>query len=457
MKNYKTLKVLGIIILVVLTLTWLIPGTSLSSSVLELGEISATGIADFFSTFDILAMYFAQNSLVVLMVGALYAVANKTGAYKVLVEKIATIFKKKKWLAILTTILFYALIPALTNIYFAMFMFIPLSISVLIELGYNKRTALISTVGSILVGLSGALFYSDFMSYATSTDNVYVWIKLGYLVLSIAGLTVYTVLMSKNKIKDKDTDEDVLIVPDKRDSKNKRNPKAIGISIVFGLMLIFMILGLTSWSGDAFSTFNTSVLDYSIGSFKIFGSIFGAFSAFGAWSYTELYCLIALATITLGICYKLTLKEFFDAFFDGMHKFFGLAMVIFFINVVVIFTLNSGFLATILNLLAKTGNNALVTMASLIGSPFVVDPIYVIQYNMGVISAASTSVDGALLGLISQTMYGMSMLLVPTSVIVIAGLLYTRESYKNWFKHIWKIALILILLAFIAITIASVM
>lgn len=460
MKNYRTLKIIGIIILAVFILTWLIPGTNMgTTNTLELGTINATGIADIFSTFDILAGYFAQNALLVLMIGAFYAVANKTGAYKVFVEKIASIFKKKKCLALLTVILFFTLIPALTNIYFAMFMFLPLGISILTELGYNKKIALMSTVGAILVGLSGALFYRSFYISATVLTNVHIWIKLVYLVLSTTGLVLYTIMMSKkkDKYKDNDIDEDIVIVPEKRDSDNKKNPKALAISIVFGLILIFMILGMTSWNTTAFTEFNTKVMEYSIGSFKIFASIFGAFGAFGAWSYTELYCLLALAAITIAICYKITMREFFESVFEGMKKFAGIAAVVFFVNILVIFTLNSAFLATIMNLLTKSGNNAMITLTSLISSPLVVDPIYVIQYNMGIINAASASVDGSLLGLISQTMYGISMLFVPTSAILIAGLLYTKESYKNWFRYIWKIASIILLLALIAIIIASIL
>ncbi|MDD4027747.1 MAG: hypothetical protein PHN54_01645, partial [Bacilli bacterium] len=61
MKNKKTLKVLGIIFLIVIGLTWIIPGSSPdSTNAIVLGELNPTGIADIFSSFDIITMYFAQ-------------------------------------------------------------------------------------------------------------------------------------------------------------------------------------------------------------------------------------------------------------------------------------------------------------------------------------------------------------------------------------------------------------
>lgn len=456
MKNKKTLKVLGIIFLIVIGLTWIIPGSATdSTNAIVLGELNPTGIADIFSSFDIITMYFAQNSILVLLVGAFYAVANKTGAYKTLVDKLSSLFKKKKWMALLITILFFGLTPALTNVLFPMFIFLPLFISVLVELGYNKKTILLSTVGSILIGYSAGLFNSKFLSYTETSENIYIWIKLGYLVLSMVALSMYTLLMSNKKYKDKETKNELSIVPMKRDAEKKSKLGVWLLCLVFGLTLIFVILGLTTWNTEIFKNMNDAIMNVSIGSYKIFANIFGAFGAFGAWTYTELYSVLVLATLLLALCYKLNFKEFFESMFEGMMKFANIALIIAFINILVVFTLNSGILATIINLFAKTGNNALITLSAFIGTPFVVEPIYVIQYNMGIISAAYAEMNPTLLGLISQSMYGVAMLFVPTSAILLSGLFYTGESYKGWIKHVWKLGIILLFLAFTAITIAS--
>lgn len=457
MKNKNTLKVLGIIFLVVIALTWLVPGSSAESSPIVLGELNPTGLADIFSSFGVITMYFTQNSILVLLIGAFYAVANRTGAYKTLVEKTALLFKKKKMLALVITTLFFGLIPALTNILFPMFIFLPLFISVLAELGFNKKTMLISTVGSILIGYSASLFNLNFLSLAETTTNVHVWIKLGYLLLSMVVLLIYSIVMVNKKYQEKESDSELAVIPSKREATKKSKLGISLISVVFGLLLIFTVLGLTSWNTDIFYKMNESIMNFSIGSYKIFGNIFGTFSGFGSWSYTELYCMIALASLLLAIGYKLNIKEYFESVFEGMYKFASIALIVALVNAVVIFTLNSGFLITIINFLAKSGNNALITFSSLLSAPFVVDPIYVIQYNMLVISSSYSQINPALLGLISQSMYGASMLFVPTSAVLLSGLFYTGESYKGWMKHIWKLGIMILFLAFVAITIASVM
>jgi uncharacterized ion transporter superfamily protein YfcC len=47
------------------------------------------------------------------------------------------------------------------------------------------------------------------------------------------------------------------------------------------------------------------------------------------------------------------------------------------------------------------------------------------------------------------------MLVVPTSTILIAGMAYLEKSYTSWIKYIWKLAVILTIAVFMAVTIAS--
>ena len=98
MKNKKLVKSLMLILLIVIGLTWLIPGTitNQETGALELSLLKPQGLLSVFGSFDISAQYFFQNSLIVLFVGIFYGVINKTGAYKELIEKIASKLKKKK-------------------------------------------------------------------------------------------------------------------------------------------------------------------------------------------------------------------------------------------------------------------------------------------------------------------------------------------------------------------------
>ena len=50
-------------------------------------------------------------------------------------------------------------------------------------------------------------------------------------------------------------------------------------------------------------------------------------------------------------------------------------------------------------------------------------------------------------------MYGVTMLVAPTSVVLMTVLSYLGVSYKEWFKNIWKLLLELLVLMLIIFTI----
>ena len=56
-------------------------------------------------------------------------------------------------------------------------------------------------------------------------------------------------------------------------------------------------------------------------------------------------------------------------------------------------------------------------------------------------------------GLVIQSIYGIAMMIFPTSVILISGLSLFDVSYKDWIKYIWKFALITLLLVLVVCSI----
>ena len=134
----------------------------------------------------------------------------------------------------------------------------------------------------------------------------------------------------------------------------------------------------------------------------------------------------------------------------------GLAIFAALINLVVVFTLNSGFVATIINVIAKSGNVALITLSSLISSPFMVESAYASQYLMQLIyNISSNDAMLELYGLIVQFAYGFTMLIAPSSILLMVGLCYLEEKYTKWIKYVWKFVLAILVLCLIAITVAT--
>jgi uncharacterized ion transporter superfamily protein YfcC len=456
MKNKKLLKILAIILAVVIVLTWIVPGTTYNGTGnLELGGVNPAGLLSIFGSFDIISTYFFQNAILVLLIGALYGVMNKTGAYKELVDNLAKV--KGDTLLIVSSLLFIA-VPALTNIYFPLFVLVPLFISLLLKQGHSKNTVLLATVGSILIGMTCNLSSSTFTQITGSTTNTYLWVKVGLLVLSLVVTILFLLKNASSKEKNskkKEEESSLLIIPEKKaDSKTKVNPTPL--FVMLSILFVLLILGLTNWSTDIFAKMNDAIMDVSIGkNFPIFRNILGAFGAFGDWWNGEIYAVLILSTVVIGLVYKLKVWDILEGAIEGGKKFVSIALLVALVNLLIVFTLNSGFLATIITFVVASGNVALVTLASIFGTPFVVEQGYVAQYNLGMILTKLPNANKELMALISQVTYGVTMLVAPTSTVLIAGMAYLEKDYTSWVKYIWKLAVMLLILIFIAVTVAS--
>lgn len=461
MKNKKLLTVFGISLLVVFLLTWLIPTSTSTTNGVTLGAITPVGLADIFSSIDIILYYnFSKPAIFILFVGMFYGVINKSGAYKALVDKVSTIFKNETILFAIITTVFYSATTAMTGIYLPMFTFIPFSIAVLLELKYKKVSALFLTVGSTVIGLLAQIPSATYNNAISVETNTFLWIKAGLLFVLVAVNIIYAIKTldnKKSKNKEEETASENMFVPEKRDAKNKKAPKGIALFVVMILLFVVFVLGLTPWSStEVFQNAYTAIKNVKIGNFEVFNSILGTFEVFGSWSLTSVYVTLGFAIVVAAITNKLKFGEMVEGCMEGAKKVFGLSVLAALTSLFVIFALNSGFLITIINFIAKSGNIALVTLSSLIASPLMVDESYAAQYLIQVIYTITANESLLeLYALIVQLMYGFTMLIAPSSILLIITLYYLNESYKNWLKYVWKILLVILSASLIAITIAT--
>lgn len=452
MKNKKLLKTLLLILVVVVGLTWLLPGTTNNQETgkLVLDTVKPEGLLGVFGSLDIVGQYFFQNILIILVIGMFYGVINKTGAYKELVEDIANKFKKNKEIFLILSFVFFILIPALTNIYFLMFLFVPFFMNVLKEMGYSKNVMLLSTVGAILIGYSSQLMNSIFLKTISATDNPYIWVKLAFLVIA-STLTVLFTLKFPDKEKDK---EDSMLELEKRTGKKAKN-NSKPLMIVLIVLVVLFFLGFVTWNFAFFDKMHEAIMGVKIGQYTIFANLFGKFNAFGKWWTGELYTMLALAAVLVGFLYRLSFDEFVDGLVEGVKKFIVPAVLVGMMVLITIFTINSGFVGTILNFIVSSGNAALVTLGTMIGIPFIADPNYVSNYSMPLVLSAIAGPNNQQIAFITQLTYGITMLVAPTSAIMVVGMAYLEKDYKSWFKYVWKLVAVLVALVFIAVVITS--
>lgn len=459
MKNKNLLKVFGITLLVTFILTWVIPSTTIGTDGLVTGAITPTGFADIFATFDILLYYFAQPAVLILLVGALYGIINKTGAFKATVKKLASIFNKKGFIFLIITVVFYATTTALTGMYMPMFIFMPLSIAVLLNLKYSKVESILATVGASTIGLLSIMNSTEIASMTGAEGNTYLWVKVGLLAVLIALVILYIIFMNKKHTKEDLTGETIMFIPSDRSADKKVKSNGVSLLIIFGLMFVVLVLGFTPWNAkiaEAFSNAYTAIKSVKIGNFAIFNSILGYFETFGSWTYASLYPTIGLAIIVAALIGKLSFKESIEAIIEGLKKLAGLALLVTLINIVLIFSLNSGAIGTIVKFILAKENIALTTIGSLVGNLFMVTDMYSAQYVVSLIyySFADTNLM-ELYGMIVQFTFGFISLIAPTSLLLMAGLYYTEEEYKKWFKYVWKLLVAIFVAMLIAILVAT--
>ena len=456
MKNKNVLKAFGIMLLVTIVLTWIIPSGTVGESGITIGSIQQTGFADIFNSLEVVTTYFVAPSLFILFVGMFYGVANASGSLKAVTNKLTTMFKNRKELFVIITVLFYALLTALTGMYIPVFMFVPLSIAVLLGLKYSKTQSILATVGASTIGLISQIFDPTIKNLANVQHEKFIWVKVGLFVV-LAVLTILYVIKISKKEKAEKKEETSMFVPEARTLEKKATVKGTTMFILLGLLLVVFVLGLTSWNTDAFSKAYDAIKGVKIGNFAIFSAILGRFEVFGSWTYASLVPTVACAIIVLSIATHTKFSEMIEESYNGAKKVMSMAIVAALLSLVLIFTLNSGFMGTVINFIAKSGNIALVVISALVSTPFMVDLNYALQYVLSMIFYSTN--NNSLLelyGTIVQSIYGVVMLIAPTSVLLVISLMYTEETYSKWFKYIWKFVLAVLVAVLIAITIAAV-
>lgn len=465
MKNKSVFKAAGIMIALTILLTWVVPSAQIGQDGITIGSIMPTGFADVFTSLEVITQYFIKPSIFIIFVGMFYGVVNRTGALKAVVDKIFSLTKKRRFIFLILTVLFYALTTALTGMYIQLFMFIPLSIAVLTKLKYSKVQAVLATVGASTIGLIGEISNSIIKTMGNFEGNNFIWVKVALLAILVLLTILYAIKVNAKKEKVEKTEENeekvdsVMFAPGKRNAEIEANVKGIALTIVLSLMFVVFVLGFTPWSNnEIFQKAYLGLKEVKIGEFAIFDSILGNYEVFGTWTYNSVYPTIAMAIILLTIIDSLKIKEMLKACVEGAKKVMGLAVLAGIITLVVIFTLNSGFLGTIINYLTKDGNIALISLSSLIASPFLVEMGYTAQYNLSMVYyATSSSSIAEIWGLITQVTYGFIMLIAPSSVLLMVTLGYVEESYSKWIKYIWKFIAAVLILCVVAILVASIL
>ncbi len=474
------LKSIGIVLLIYVVLSWFIPGGTFSELTftkdktypLGLGDIITYPIATIFSA-DFSGIPFVIIGLIFLAIGGLYGVMNATGVYTKLVDSTVSSFKDKKHIFLMISILLLAILSSLTTLSLPIFILVPFMVTVIILLGYNKVVALLSTVGAILVGNMATIYgyNKESLSYFNilfgNSINDLIAMKLVLFIVSISILILFILMCSKKESnstkktkKEEKTDkiDETILLYDKQ-VKTKKS--AMPLIVMFILLFILILVGMYAWEGafgiKIFSDLHEAITSFKINGHPILADILGTSNrylgwAIGTWNNYDLVIILLIASIIIGKVYGLKFSDILISFKDGAKQMSKVALIAILANVVyliVVVSYSSGqtiFIASIISKLvdlAKGMNYFIISGITIVSAPLFNELPYLMAMLQQPLMAGFKNYP--LLTVIMQTIYGFMMLVLPTSVILVAGMSYLNISIKEYFKATWKLLLVLLL------------
>lgn len=457
-KKFSLVKVAGIMVIITVLLTWLIPQGMYQSSAINVTEITRVGLFDFF-TYGLLGMYYFTVLITFIFVlGAFYQVLSRTKGYQKLTTSLAKKFEGKEILFVLITSLIIAFVTAITNEYIVVLSIIPFIITIMSKMKLDKITTFVTTFGAILVGILGSVYSAKIVGINVQYLGVkytdLLWVRWLTLALSYLAFNTFTVLHLFNSYKDKKAENAVDLFEEKETNENSRS-KSWAIAIILGLFFVIAFLAYFPWETFGVTWFSETLT--KINEVEIFGStvfkyIFGNVNAFGSWDIFGVQVLMLIAILIIKIVDKMSFNEICESFGEGFKKVGKLVVIMLLCYLVLEFTVMFPIIPTIVDwfmgLFSKASEKVVLllsTVAGLFTSMFTVEYQYTYSLIGTYLTNAHTSFTTQIAYMMQAT-YGLASMFSPASAILFIGLSYLGITYKEWMKYIWKFLLLMLVI-----------
>lgn len=456
MKKNSLLKAILVSFLIFIAISWIIPAGTYSEGAYIKYGINPVGIFDIIRMPLISIQTFIQYGILILSIGAFYGVLNKTLIYSDIINNIVSKFSKKPKMFLILTILILSLLSSITGLTLPLFILVPLLFTVIVLLGYNKMTALASTVGSILVGNICSICGSNITGLNNLIFNLSVFEEIFVkIILFIIIVFLFTQLVISNKeIKTKEKIE-LLFYEDSKKKNNKSTLPGIIIGIMTIIISIFAMYDIESvFNISIFSNIYESLINFEIGGFYLFEKLLSGLLVFGTWSNYELSALILIASFIIGWVYDLKLNDIIEGIKDGIKKFYKVALYAILANIVFTFVLNMvyiipDFLTNILLGNALEFSVIRVSLASIINCLFYNDYSWLMNNGITNVLLAYDASTYSIIAILLNAIFGLAMTILPTSILLAVGLTFANIEYKDWVRYIYKFILIVLALVII--------
>lgn len=468
-----------IVLLFAIIFSWIFPETYYSNGSLGLsyaekfGFFASTasdpkvGIFDI-TTYALLVIYYFTTIFVfAFVVAGFYKLLGTTAAYQKLTDSIAKKFNGKEKIFVGIVAFILACLSGISTEQIVLFAFIPFAISILSKLKVDKISGVSATFGAILVGILGSTYSSKItgqlvssstglgISYGNELLSTIILFVIAYLLL------MYFTFTRMNKEKD-NKDAKLLVDPfisEEVKANEKKKEKTLPLIISIIILFVSLVLAYIGWEEAFGVTIFTDALNWikeaTLFDSNIYSSLLGnTISSFGNWDLFIGGGLILIATLIIKVLYRIPFGKICDEYVNGFKtigKTLALLIVVYTVlEISVIFPRIPGVISLILGM----GTNiATIFISGIVTTLFAVD----FQYVVALIANAFTSFSNlSAASFALQAAYGLVSFIAPTSVILVFGLSLFDISFKEWFKHIWKFLLGLLIVICVILIILTV-
>jgi len=465
-KEKTAFKLILLIALYLALLSWIIPASKASGSEVASLGLMRVSLYELINYPYLTFQFFLQPLLFVLAVGGMYGILSETGKFRNKLEKIAKSLKGKEIIFLVAVSFVLAILNSVFGLNLLLFIVIPAICGIVLLMGYDKITAFLTGFISPLIGTIGSTYAAQVTGYINqiigsefATEFI---AKIFLFVLSFL-IFAYALVSHAKKSKVKATEEELEYLGEKKQSKKVSWP----IFLIFGILVLLAVLGTTDWIGvfetEFFTDLHTTITEWSIKDHTVIKYLIEDLPQFGKWAYAEMTAMVILASIILSLVYNFKLADTLKAFGKGVKKAFKPAVLITIACVTVIITAYHPFLITITDWMFGLISNVsgvagkllfalFGTINTMISTIVNVDMLYVVQSTVPLVSSLNPDITN-ILAVLTQAVYGLTLIVAPTSTIMLLGLSYLEIPYKDWLKSSWKLILGLLAIIFIVLLI----
>lgn len=254
-------------------------------------------------------------------------------------------------------------------------------------------------------------------------------------------------------VKNVETEDVKGLIPEKMELQQKVWP----LAVTFILLVILMLFAFLPWT-SAFEIKWFEEASVAVGEFKLFGfplfaKIFGTYNPFGAWSCTDYLFPLMFFTLILALIYRVKLSELFEGFGEGAKKALAPAGMIIVLYTILVLVTYHPFQLTIYKAilgLSKGFNIATATVVAMLSGLFNSDMAYTMQSILPYFTSVVTNTEVySAVAVLFQSVYAITMLVVPTSLVLMVVLTYLDIPYTKWLKNVWKFVLEFLVLSIV--------